>query len=60
VSPTVLELAGVCLGAVVILTAAGFLVHPDGRVLGIVIGATGTAAGSLAVLAYTLFYFWRG
>jgi hypothetical protein len=60
VSPTVLELAGVCLGAVVILTAAGFLVHPDGRVLGIVIGATGTAAGSLAVLAYTLFYFWKG
>jgi hypothetical protein len=60
VNSTVLELAGVCLGAVVILTAVGFLVRPDGRVLGIVIGATGTAAGSLAALAYTLFWFWQG
>jgi hypothetical protein len=57
---TVLELAGVCLGAIVILAAAGLLVRSGGRVLGIVIGSTGTAAGSLSALAYTLFYVWKG
>jgi hypothetical protein len=57
---TVLELAGVCLGAVVILTAAGLLVRSGGRVLGIVIGSAGTAAGSLSALAYTLFFVWKG
>ena len=57
---TFLELAGVCLGAVIILAAAGFLVHPEGRLLGVVIGAAGTAAGSLAALSYTLFYFRQG
>ena len=56
----VLELAGVCLGAVVILTSAGLLVRSGGRVLGIVIGSAGTAAGSLFALAYTLFFVWKG
>jgi hypothetical protein len=56
----VLELASVCLGAVVILSAAGLLVRPSGRVLGIVIGSAGTAVGSLSALAYTLFFVWQG
>jgi len=57
---TGLELAGVCLGAVVILAAAGLLLRSGGRVLGIVIGSAGTAAGSLSALAYTLFFVWKG